>query len=44
MRGDTNGLGGKIVVTGIGKLDEDEFLLTLLNEQVYLIHISPCSN
>ena len=26
-------LGGKIVVTGIGKLDEDEFMLNLLNEQ-----------
>ena len=29
------GLGGKIVVTGIGKLDEDEFALGLLNEQVF---------
>jgi len=27
------GLGGKIVVTGIGKVDEDEFALSLLNEQ-----------
>ena len=27
------GLGGKIVVTGIGKVDEDEFALTLINEQ-----------
>ena len=25
---------GKMVVTGVGKTDEDEFLLTLLNEQV----------
>jgi hypothetical protein len=29
-------LGGKVVVSGIGKVDEDEFLLTLLNDQVYL--------
>ena len=28
------GLGGKIVVTGIGKVDEDEFALSLINEQV----------
>jgi hypothetical protein len=27
------GLGGKIVVTGIGKYDEDEFALSLLNDQ-----------
>lgn len=27
-------LGGKIIVTGIGKVDEDEFMLTLLNDQV----------
>ena len=27
-------MGGKVVVTGIGSLDEDEFLLNLLNEQV----------
>lgn len=27
-------LGGKVVVTGIGEVDEDEFMLTLLNEQV----------
>jgi hypothetical protein len=26
--------GGKIIVSGIGQLDEDEFLLNLLNEQV----------
>jgi len=25
---------GKIIVTGIGKVDEDEFMLNLLNEQV----------
>lgn len=29
------GVGGKIVVSGIGKADDDEFLLTLLNEQAY---------
>lgn len=28
---------GKIVVTGIGKVDEDEFMLNLLNEQVQYI-------
>lgn len=28
------GLGGKVVVTGIGEVDDDEFMLTLLNEQV----------
>lgn len=27
-------LGGKIVVSGIGSREEDEFLLNLLNEQV----------
>lgn len=27
------GLGGKIVVTGIGKYDEDEFALSLINDQ-----------
>ena len=27
------GLGGKIIVTGIGKVDEDEFALSLINEQ-----------
>ena len=32
------GLGGKILVTGIGKVDEDEFMLNLLNEQVIHIH------
>lgn len=26
--------GGKIVVSGIGKVEEDEFMLNLLNEQV----------
>jgi len=26
--------GGKMIVTGLGKVDEDEFMLTLLNEQV----------
>jgi hypothetical protein len=29
-----DGLGGKVVVSGIGEKDEDEFMLTLLNEQV----------
>ena len=29
------GLGGRVVVSGIGYLDEDEFMLNLLNEQVY---------
>lgn len=29
-----NQLGGKIVVSGIGDVDEDEFFLSLLNEQV----------
>lgn len=29
-----DGLGGKVLVTGIGKVDEDEFMLNLLNEQV----------
>jgi hypothetical protein len=28
------GLGGKIVISGIGKVDEDEFALNLFNEQV----------
>lgn len=33
--------GGKIVVSGIGKLEEDEFMLNLLNEQVSLAaHLS----
>jgi hypothetical protein len=32
-----SGLGGKVVVTGIGKSDDDEFMLNLLNEQVVLI-------
>jgi len=27
------GLGGKIVITGIGQVDEDEFTLSLINEQ-----------
>ena len=26
--------GGKIIVSGIGQVDEDEFMLNLLNEQV----------
>ena len=26
-------IGGKIVITGIGKYEEDEFMLSLLNEQ-----------
>lgn len=30
--------GGKIVVSGIGKVEQDEFMLNLLNEQVR----SPC--
>ena len=29
-------LGGKIVVSGIGSRDDDEFLLNLLNEQVFI--------
>lgn len=33
-RGGKPTLSGKIVVTGIGKVDEDEFMLNLLNEQV----------
>ena len=33
VREDFN-LGGKVVVTGIGESDEDEFFLNLLNEQV----------
>jgi hypothetical protein len=28
--------GGKVVVSGIGEVDEDEFFLNLLNEQVSL--------
>jgi len=28
---------GKIIVTGIGKVDEDEFMLNLLNEQVQFL-------
>ena len=28
------GLGGKIIITGIGKVDDDEFTLNLFNEQV----------
>jgi hypothetical protein len=27
-------LGGKVIVTGIGSAEEDEFMLSLLNEQV----------
>lgn len=27
-------IGGKIVITGIGEVEEDEFTLQLLNEQV----------
>lgn len=27
-------LGGKVVVSGIGEVEEDEFMLSLLNEQV----------
>ena len=30
------GLGGKLIITGIGKVDEDEFTLNLFNEQVAL--------
>ena len=32
-------LGGKVVVTGVGALDEDEFLLNLLNEQVSVLQM-----
>ena len=27
-------LGGKVIVTGIGRIEDDEFMLNLLNEQV----------
>ena len=39
----TKTIGGKVVITGIGKYEEDEFMLTLLNEQVCL-HISLVSS
>ena len=35
-------LGGKVVVTGVGALDEDEFLLNLLNEQVSVLQMQCC--
>jgi hypothetical protein len=35
-------LGGRILITGIGQVDEDEFMLNLLNEQVkYMAHNAP---